>query len=183
MARSTGTTAGRKRLIKTCIGELRVSEQQAKKLGIKPRKRLSPQLEKSCLLLSANVSYFNAATDLKELTGIEVGHSTQQRIVHRQKWTIKSASKTIQALSIDGGKARIRTPEQGQNGWLDYKAESYWSGNPTIAKTQAAIALHESMCGAWFQENEHLLKYANNQPLAERVTCVGDGHPDRKSVV
>ena len=33
------------------------------------------------------------------------------------------------------------------------------------------------MCGAWFQENEHLLKYANNQPLVERVTCVGDGHP------
>jgi hypothetical protein len=161
LASSTGTTAGRKRLVKTCVGELRVSEQQAKKLGIKPRKRLSPQIEKSCLLLSANVSYENAATDLKELMGIDVGHSTQQRIVHRQKWTIKSASKTIQALSIDGGKARIRTPEKGKNGWLDYKA----------------ITLHESMCGAWFQENEHLLKYANKQPLAERVTCVGDGHP------
>ena len=52
MASSTGTTAGRKRLIKTCVGELTISEQQAKKLDIKPRKRLSPQIEKSCLLLS-----------------------------------------------------------------------------------------------------------------------------------
>lgn len=67
MASSTGTTAGRKRIIKTCVGELRISEQQAKKLDIKPRKRLSPQIEKSCLLLSANVSYKNAATDLKVL--------------------------------------------------------------------------------------------------------------------
>jgi len=80
---------------------------------------LSPQIEKSCLLLSANVSYENAAIDLKELTGIEVGHSTQERLVHRKKWTIKSATKIVQALSIDGGKARIRTPEPGKNGWLD----------------------------------------------------------------
>jgi hypothetical protein len=32
------------------------------------------------------------------------------------------------------------------------------------------------VCGAWFQENEELLKYANNQPLAEIISCLGDGH-------
>lgn len=157
---STGTTTGRKRLIKTCVGELIVSEKQARKLKIKPRVRLSPQIEKSCLLLSANISYENAARDFRELTGIEVSHSTQQRLVHRTQWTVKSAMGTILALSVDGGKARIRTPEKGPNGWLDYKA----------------ITLHGSMCGAWFQENEELLKYANNQPLAKVVSCVGDGH-------
>jgi hypothetical protein len=158
---STGTTAGRKRLIKTCVGELTISEKQAKILKVKPRNKLSPQIEKSCLLLSANVSYENAARDLRELTGIKVGHSTQQRLVHRTQWTVKSALGTIVALSIDGGKARIRTPEKGPNGWLDYKA----------------ITLHDSMCGAWFQENDELLKYANSQPLAKPVSCIGDGHP------
>lgn len=148
-------------MIKTCVGQLTVSEKQAKKLNIKPRVRLSPQIEKSCLLLSANVSYDNAARDFRELTGIEVGHSTQQRLVHRTKWTVKSAMGTIVALSIDGGKARIRTPEKGPNGWLDYKA----------------ITLHNSMCGAWFQENDELLKYANSQPLAKPISCLGDGHP------
>jgi hypothetical protein len=148
-------------LIKTCVGQLTVSEKQAKKLNIKPRVRLSPQIEKSCLLLSANVSYENAARDFRELTGIEVGHSTQQRLVHRTQWTVKSAMGTIVALSVDGGKARIRTPEKGPNGWLDYKA----------------ITLHDSMCGAWFQENDELLKYANSQPLAKPISCLGDGHP------
>jgi Uncharacterised protein family (UPF0236) len=157
---STGTTAGRKRLIKTVVGELTVSEKQAQKLDLKPRKRLSPMVEKNCLLLSANVSYANAARDFKELTGIDVGHSTQQRLVHRTTWKVKSAESTVLAVSVDGGKARIRTPEKGPNGYLDYKA----------------IALHGSVCGAWFQENGELLKYANSQPLAPVVSCLGDGH-------
>lgn len=157
----TGTTAGRKRLIKTCVGELTVSEKQAKKLGVKPRVRLSPQIEKSCLLLSANVSYENTARDLKDLTGVDVGHSTQQRLVQRTVWKVKSAWGIVLALSIDGGKARIRTPEKGPNGFMDYKA----------------ISLHGWVCGAWFQENGELLKYANSQPLAEKISCIGDGHP------
>lgn len=160
MAGSTGTTAGRKRQITTVVGELTISEKQAKKLDLKPRKRLSPMVEKSCLLLSANVSYENAARDFKELTGIDVGHSTQQRLVHRTKWKVKSAWNIVLALSVDGGKARIRTPEKGPNGYLDYKA----------------ITLHGSVCGAWFQENEELLKYANSQQLAPVVSCLGDGH-------
>jgi hypothetical protein len=158
---STGTKAGRTRQIKTVVGELTISEKQAKILKVKPRKRLSPGIEKSCLLLSANVSYENAARDFKELTGIEVGHSTQQRLVHRKEWKITNASKTVSALSVDGGKARIRTPEKGPNGYLDYKA----------------IALHGIACGAWFQENENLLKYTNSQPLEAVVSCIGDGHP------
>jgi len=44
---------------------LTVSRKQAQKLGLKARVRLSPLLEKSCLLLSANVSYENVERDLK----------------------------------------------------------------------------------------------------------------------
>lgn len=138
-----------------------MSEQQAKKLQLKPRKRLSPWIEKSCLLLSANVSYENAARDFEELTGIAIGHSTQQRLVHRADWAAETATVVVNALSLDGGKARIRTPEKGPSVWLDYKA----------------VSLHGIRCDAWFQENEALLESVNSQPLAPVVSCLGDGHP------
>lgn len=32
------------------------------------------------------------------------------------------------------------------------------------------------MTAAWFQENENLINWVNEQPLAETVTCLGDGH-------
>jgi hypothetical protein len=138
-----------------------VSQQQAKKLKLKPRKRLSPWIEKSCLLLSANVSYENAARDFEELTGIAIGHSTQQRLVHRTDWEAETATVTVNALSVDGGKARIRTPEKGPSIWLDDKA----------------VSLHGIRCDAWFQDNEALLESVNSQPLAPVVSCIGDGHP------
>ena len=52
-------------------------------MGIEPLTRHSPLLEKCCLLLSANESYHNAETDLYLLTGLQVGHSTQQRKVNQ----------------------------------------------------------------------------------------------------
>jgi hypothetical protein len=67
----------------------------------------------------------------------------------------------VNALSLDGGKARIRTPEKGPSVWLDYKA----------------VSLHGIRCDAWFQENEALLESVNSQPLAPVVSCIGDGHP------
>ena len=138
-----------------------MSEQQAKKLQLKPRKRLSPWIEKSCLLLSANVSYENAARDFEELTGIAIGHSTQQRLVHRTDYSGETVTATVNTLSLDRGKARIRTPAKGPSIWLDYKA----------------VSLHGIRCDAWFQENEALLESVNSQPLAAVVSCIGDGHP------
>ena len=138
-----------------------MSQQQAKKLQLKPRKRLSPWIEKSCLLLSANVSYENAARDFEELTGIAIGHSTQQRLVHRTDYSGETVTATVNTLSLDGGKARIRTPAKGPSIWLDYKA----------------VSLHGIRCDAWFQENEALLESVNSQPLAAVVSCIGDGHP------
>ena len=132
------------------------------KLGLKHRTRLSPLLEKSCLLLSANVSYENAARDLLLLTGISVSHSTQQRLVQRTQWTETGASEgvDVDTLSVDGGKVRLRTAKGQASQWRDYKA----------------VTLHEQLCGAWFQENEALVGWVNQQPLAPVVTCLGDGH-------
>jgi hypothetical protein len=63
-------------------------------------------LEKCCLIVSANVSYQNAAKDIKVLTGIEVPAKTQQRLVHRQKFPLPLQEQEIQELSVDGGKIR-----------------------------------------------------------------------------
>lgn len=131
------------------------------KLGLKKRTRLSPQLEASCLLLSANVSYANAARDLKQLTGIYVDHSTQQRLVHRQEFVEVIAEQTVTDISIDGGKARLRTDQGKASEWRDYKA----------------VTLHKQAHAAFFQENQALVDWVNRQPLSETITCLGDGHP------
>ena len=143
------------------MGKWQVREKQSQKLGLKKGTRLSPHLEKCCLLLSANISYANTARDLQELTGIYVSHSTQQRLVHRQEFGAILAEKTVTALSVDGGKARLRTETGQTSEWRDYKA----------------VALHNQKCAAFFQQQDELLEWVNQQPLSEPITCLGDGHP------
>jgi hypothetical protein len=111
-------------------------------------------------LLSANESYERAAQDLEMLTGRSVSHSTQQRLVHRQELALMAASTPVEELSVDGGKVRVRTPLGQPCDWRDYKA----------------IQLHEQCIGASFRENQLLIDWANEQPLAATLTCLGDGH-------
>ncbi len=125
-----------------------------------PNTQLSPHLEKCCLLLSANVSYENAAKDIYVLMGIEVSHSTQQRLVQRQKFPQINVSECVEELSVDGGKARLRTPLGEQCEWKDYKS----------------VNLHGLAVAAYFQENQVLVDWVNQQPQAEPLTCIGDGH-------
>ena len=62
---------------------------------------MSPQLEANCLLLSANVSYENAARDLQKLTGVSIDHSTQQRLVYRQEFAELEVGETVIELRQD----------------------------------------------------------------------------------
>jgi len=64
-------------------------------------------------------------------------------------------------LSIDGGKARLRTDKGKASEWRDYKA----------------VTLHKQAHAAFFLENQALLDWINRQPLSETITCLGDGHP------
>lgn len=137
-----------------------MSEKQSQHLGLKKRSRLSPQVEASCLLLSANVSYANAARDLQKLTGIYVDHSTQQRLVHRQEFAAAEVEESVTGVSIDGGKARLRTAKGQASEWRDYKV----------------VTLHHQACAAFFQENEALIDWVNHQPLSDPIACLGDGH-------
>jgi hypothetical protein len=67
------------------VGRVKLTDRQAKILGLKPYSQLSPLFEKNCLLLSGNESFQDSEKDIEALTGIKVSHSTLQRLVHRQE--------------------------------------------------------------------------------------------------
>jgi len=109
------------------------------------------------------VSYQQAEADLLCLTGMRVCHATQQRLVHRQTFVLPEADTTqpVAELSVDGGKVRLRTEEKGKPcEWRDYKA----------------VRLEGIATAAMYRQNERLIAWVNRQPLAQPVTCLGDGH-------
>jgi len=114
-------------------------------------------------LVSANVSYERSAEDIPILTGMEVSRGSQHRLVHRQDFelpVVGEEKNQIEEISIDGGKVRIRTPLGEICRWQDYKA----------------MNLHEQCVEAFFQSNETLMEWVNQQKLPSPVTCLGDGH-------
>jgi hypothetical protein len=111
-------------------------------------------------LLSANESYQRAEEDIKVLTGIKVSHGTQQRMVHRQSFELLSVETNISEMSIDGGKIRLRTPQGQPCQWRDYKA----------------VNLHQLGIEAFFQDNDNLVDWVNQQPFSKPLICLGDGH-------
>jgi len=139
---------------------LSIREKQAQSLDVKAYTRWSPYLEKCCLLLSANESYERAAEDIQVLTGVQVSHSTQQRLVHRQVFDLPQVEQVVDELSVDGGKVRLRTPKGQPSEWRDYKG----------------VNLHQCCVGAFFQANANLVNWVNAQPLSQPLTCLGDGH-------
>lgn len=133
---------------------------QAERLGLKPYSQLSPLLEKCCLRLSANESYQNAEAEIEALTGMKVGHSTQQRLVNRQELPLPSAKQGISEISVDGGKVRLRGEPKAGSYWRDYKA----------------VRLQGIYYGAFFDDNQSLIDYVNSQKLLNPLVCLGDGH-------
>ena len=112
-------------------------------------------------MLPANVSYHNAAQDVARYTGISISATTQQRLVHRYQFEEQTCHETVSEISLDGGKVRLRTENQGEGCiWRDYKA----------------VCIHTQARVAWFQENDRLVEWVNSQPLEQLLTCVGDGH-------
>lgn len=157
----TGENTGRKREVKSIIGKLPITSSQAQKLELRPHSQLSPYLEACCLRASATVSYERAAEDVKYATGIEVSKSVQQRLVHHQNFEFPQTESTVEELSVDGGNIRIRTSKGQPCDWKGYKA----------------VRLHNLQAlAASFQENNLVIDWVNDQPLAPILTCIGDGH-------
>ena len=145
--------------MKSCIGELKLKSKQAKKLQVKARARLSPQLEKCCLLVSASDSYARTAINVEELTGIKISHSSQQRLVQKQEFPEIIITETVEEVTLDGGKVRLRTEKGKSSEWKDYKA----------VNAQGTVA-------AYFLDNQGLVDWVQKQPLVEIFSCLGDGH-------
>jgi hypothetical protein len=139
---------------------LSVSAAQARRLGVKPSSQLSAGLEQACLRLSANESFQDAAADIAALTGMRVGHSTQQRLVGRQSFSLPEVKQGLSEVSLDGGKVRLRDLPEGGTGWRDYKA----------------VRLQGIYYGGFYQDNDSVIDYINAQRQITPLVCLGDGH-------
>lgn len=74
----------------------------------------------------------------------------------------------VEELSVDGGNIRVRTPIGQPCDWKGYKAVRRHN-LPALA--------------ASFQENNLVIDWVNNQPLASTLTCIGDGHDGRRNII
>lgn len=142
------------------MGTLEIRQSQAERLGVKAYSRLSGGLEKASLRLSANESFQNAEADLAALTGMKVGHSSQQRLVGRQSFEWPEAKQGISEVSIDGGKVRLRDLIDSDSPWRDYKA----------------VRVQGIYYSAFFRDNDSLIDYLSAQRLLSPLICLGDGH-------
>ena len=118
----TSPGRGRRRRLKSLVGTLEIRQSQAEQLGVQAYSRLSSGLEQASLRLSANESFQDAEADIAALTGMTVGHSTQQRLVGRQSFESVEAKQGVSEVSIDGGKVRLRDLIDSASPWRDYKA-------------------------------------------------------------
>lgn len=121
---------------------------------------MSPNLEKCCLLLVSNESFVNAEKDIEILTGVKISHSTQHRLVNNYHLPEPKIKRRVDSLSVDGGTVRRRTPLGQKSEWKNYKA----------------VKVHEQAGMAFFQNNQSLLEWINQQPLSQNINCLGDGH-------
>ncbi|MBC6473297.1 MAG: hypothetical protein GDA48_11190 [Hormoscilla sp. GM102CHS1] len=80
------------------MGKISITSKQAAYFEVKPYSQWSPDLEKYCLLLSANSSYEHASEDLKVLTGMSVSRGTQQRLVQRHDFELPTVSEAIEEI-------------------------------------------------------------------------------------
>ena len=145
--------------MKTCVGEVKISQKQGKKLGLKGKTPISPALEKCCLRLCAKSSYQQGEEDLKTLMGIKVGHSTMQSLSATSRITT-CPSYEQKTVSVDGGKICLRSEETGLGQWRDYKL----------------VNLHGEVCEAFFQDPDAMSEWSEKQPFDWLITCLGDGH-------
>jgi hypothetical protein len=147
--------------LKSILGKLTVTSEQAQRLQVKPGSQLSPMLERCCLRVSANVSYAHAAQDIELFTGVRVSAKTQQRLVQRHSFDAPAMHEPVEEASIDGGTVRLVVEPGQQALWKQYKAVHL-----------APMQVH----AAWLEDNAALLEWLNDQPLAIPLTCLGDGH-------
>ena len=94
------------------------------------------------------------------MTGLKVGKSTIHRQAIGYEIPATKTKQVVKSLAVDGGNIRVRTPK----------------GKPSIWKNYKAIQVYDDLSFACFQDNQTLETWVNQQPLAQVVNCLGDGH-------
>ena len=93
---------------------------------------------------------------------MKVSGKTQPRLVHRYQFEDSQCEQKVVEISLDGGKVRLRTQTQGEACiWRDYQA----------------VCVYPQSRMAWFQNNDKLVQWVNEQNFEPVLDCVGDGHP------
>ena len=138
-----------------------ISQRQGKNLGLRPKSRLSPVLEKSALRLCAQSSYGQAEENCRVILGINLGHSVLQRLVQSVEIPNLGKTQTVESITIDGGKVRVQSQATKSGEWRDYKS----------------VCLSDQGGAAFFQTPEVLQQWSENLNLSPILTVLGDGHP------
>ena len=86
--------------------------------------------------------------------------SPQEPKVLAHELKLPTVKEVVEEMSIDGGKVRLRTPQGRPCEWRDYKG----------------VNLHDLGVAAFFRDNAGLVKWVNQQPLANPLVSIGDGH-------
>ena len=89
-----------------------------------------------------------------------MGHSDLHRLVQQPELDEFELAETIEEISLDGGKVRVRTPKGEPSEWRDYKA----------------VRLNRQGYGGFFQQNAELVRWIQTHTLACWLVCLGDGH-------
>jgi hypothetical protein len=177
---------------KASKGELPITSKQAIELEVAPSSQLSPYLETCCLRVSANVSYEDAASDIEYFTGVHISRSSQQRLVHRQKFELPRQEHTVEELSVDGGNIRIRTQSGEVLDWFHLMENLHkvggsqkrlkqaqtllWKGQ--VEPTKALFAdckgkQAQNFCHYLDKHSDRIINYEYHQ--AEQICSIGSG--------
>lgn len=156
----TGTQKGRARLLKSIVGLVKVTDKQAQIWGLKPYSQISPLLEKSCLLLSANESFQNGEKDVETLTGIKVSHSTLQRLVQRTEYQLPSILQGVSEVCMVSSQRKpwqsrriTQTPQSSRDIFVegsDWWGDRQWQEGNIPQMLQLRCAYLNGQLTAWY---------------------------------
>jgi len=138
------------------VGKLDLPTDKLKELGVKHQRKLSPGVEKICLITTASKSFPQSEKDLKELMGLSISRNSLHRIVQRYEEGEENSYKgEVGEIAVDGGSICLK------------------GGNCQQFKVARVNKEHHMV---YFKEDELLvekLKHLSKKPL---VYLLGDGH-------
>jgi hypothetical protein len=97
------------------VGEVELPTYKLKELGVEHQRRLSPGIERICLITAATKSFFQSEKDLEILIGLKISKNSLHRLVDRYKEEEKNSYKEeVEEIAVDGGSICLKEGKQQQ---------------------------------------------------------------------